>query len=214
MANRCQSSVPSVNPETESQNASEIQALQDQEIKKVEAIGQEQEESNSTLVTEKRKSVLERFGESLNDKISQSKKFDPVAASNALEQIVAEAASIGESLGQAKANEFMNKVLVAADGEANPDSIKLAVESFFASAADSSLANPTAYQKLEQAKGAFSKLLDGSEESDPGQSSSPEVLAPSAQSLLYQSYVSGSKPGPHTRPFTQSLIGNLFSAVA
>jgi Spy/CpxP family protein refolding chaperone len=214
LANRCQASGSSATSESQAQNSLEIQALQDDQIKKVEAIGQDEQESNSNLLTEKRKSVLERFSESLNEQISQSKKFDPVAASNALEQIVSEAADIGQTLGQAKANEFMNKVLVAVDGEADPEAIQLAVESFFASAADSSLANPTAYQKLEQAKGTFSKLLDGSEEAEPTEAASQADLSSSAQRLHYKSYVSGIRPGPQTRPFIQSPIGNLFSAVA
>jgi hypothetical protein len=218
---RLQNSAQTPTAECETLISTENQALADGEIKKVEPIGQEQD--NSTLLTEKRKTVLERFGESLNEKISQSKKFDPVAASTTLEKLVSEASTIGADLGQAKANEFMNKVLMAAnsDAQADPEAIELAVESFFEAAADSSLANPTAYQKIEQAKGAFSKLSDQTDElSDPEDSeektfpASQADLAPTPQTLLYQSYVSGANPGPNGRSFNQSPVGLLFSAVA
>ncbi|MDR0620549.1 MAG: hypothetical protein LBJ61_01520 [Deltaproteobacteria bacterium] len=185
------------------------------EVKKVEPIGQEENHLEAGSLAEKTKSVLERFGESLEERLKKSKAYDPVAASATLERLVSEAADIGGALGQAKANEFMNKILVAADGQAGADSIELAIESFFAQAAGSSLANPTAYQKLEEAKGEFSKLYnspDAEGEEDSGQEYSQPVA--SAQNLLYNAYVSANMAARFNNPVTPSSLGNLFKALA
>jgi hypothetical protein len=166
-------------------------------------------------LSEKKKGVLERFGERLEDRIGQSGKYDPVAASIEIEKLVSEASQIGDSLGQAKANEFMNRVLVATDGSAGPDQVGLAVESFFAEAAQAARDNPTAYQKLEQAKRTFSRLDDPETDSDGRAAASQDASQGSpAQARLFQSYVQGHRPFPSAAAFLNAPSGNLVNAVA
>ncbi|MDR2366824.1 MAG: hypothetical protein LBF58_01740 [Deltaproteobacteria bacterium] len=212
-----------VNPGLESQAALE----REDTVKKVEPIGQEDQERDSSILAERKKSVLERFGDSLAERIKKSKEYDPVAASATLERLVSEASDIGGTLGQAKANEFMNKVLVATDSSTDGDSIDLVVGSFFAQAAEASMVNPTAYRKLEDAKGEFSKLyntVDGEEDDEtvgevdftinPPPDPVVAQSEPTAQALLYKNYVTGNMPGPYHKPFLNNPVGNLFSAVA
>jgi hypothetical protein len=166
-------------------------------------------------LAEKKKSVLERFGERLEDRIGQSEKYDPVAASIEIEKLVSEASQIGGALGQAKANEFMNRVLVATDGSAGPDQVGLAVESFFAEAAQAARDNPTAYQKLEQAKRTFSRLDDPGDGVDGRPAASPGASQDSsAQARLFQSYVHGHRPFTSAAAFLNAPSGNLVNAVA
>jgi hypothetical protein len=192
------------------------QLNQEEPINRVEPVSLDESDSHSIL-PEKKKSVLERFQSSLEDRISQSKKFDHVAASVKLEELVSEASNISETMGQAKANEFMNKVLLATENGASPDSIDLAIESFFAEAAQT---NPTAYQKLSEAKKTFSEIYESGQEPKGNQNqvtpglSTKDQMATSRQSVLYNNYVSGRLPSSSPKPSFLNSLGNLFRAVA
>jgi hypothetical protein len=95
---------------------------------------------------------------------------------------------------------------VATDNSAEPESIELAVESFFAQTAQSSTVNPTAYQKLEEAKKTFSEL------NEPNKPADDTTATP--QSLLYQSYISGRPSVLTNRPYFNNPLGNLLNSVA
>jgi hypothetical protein len=213
-ASRCHSASQGT---AESDSANPVQNSQaslseDDLIKKVEPVALEEQSDDSQILPDKKKTILERFSEQVEDRLSKSKKYDHVAASIELEKLVSEASQIGESLGQAKANEFMNKVLVAADDSTAQDSIDLAIESFFKQSSQSAMVNPTAYQKLEDAKKTFSDIYN-QEPADPDLSQESSETQTN-QSKLYQNYTSGRRPGPFTKSFLANPLGNLVNQVA
>jgi hypothetical protein len=148
------------------------------------------------------KSVEERFEEELEKRLSPDSDRRPVAASLTAQKLKAAALEISESLGQPKANQFMNKVLSAADSEpiAKDDSVGLAVESFFSEVANASTENPTVYQTLQDIKknlnqSATSQTNDFEKKTGSNSLSDSTTKGLSeSQKNLYQSYVQAKTP--------------------
>jgi hypothetical protein len=172
------------------------------------------EDDNS--VFESRKSVLERFSEQMQKRLKESKDPGEVSSSVVAEKLESAAKELGSTLGQAVANKFMNKVLAGTDSAGSPDSLSLAVESFYSEVSSAASENPVLYQKLQEVrqtlqKAAYSEddLLSGAEQKqDPS-----EILA-AAKDKLFNSYVNARNIGSQTRYYLNNPTGNLINSFA
>ncbi|MDR1049936.1 MAG: hypothetical protein LBP95_02425 [Deltaproteobacteria bacterium] len=194
----------------------------------IEPVRPAERETEPEAVAERKKSVLERFSDGVKDRLEKSAQMDPVAASVKAEQLVQTAVEIGGAMGQAKANEFMNKILAAADRKlaSDGDPLELAATTFFAETAEASTANPRAYQELERARRTLDQAVsdprDDQNETwdDPVSQNGPvfqNVADPrntSPQARLYQSYVAARPNYAQFSPAFQNPSGNMVNAVA
>ncbi|MDR2456302.1 MAG: hypothetical protein LBE49_06900, partial [Deltaproteobacteria bacterium] len=150
-------------------------------------------------------SIEERFEARLENRFRKPGADLSQAAAKA-ERLKETALDIGESLGQAKANEFMNKILAAVnqDGGAleTEEAADLAAGSFFETLSEAAVDDPALYQKLEEVKRSFGEAAsdDPASYDDPAEAESQVAAkAPTlteAQGRLYQSYVQARSLAP------------------
>jgi hypothetical protein len=155
--------------------------------------------------------VEDRFRGRLEDSLQKPGAGRDQAASAVMaESLKTAAVEIGGALGQAKANQFMNKVLTATAAEASEDSVGLAVESIFSELAATSKESPAAYQRLAEIKKTLNRtanlgLGEGLEADDPeaieGPPSSP------AKTSLTRRFAAGKAAG--SLPAAARALGNL-----
>ncbi|MDR2456369.1 MAG: hypothetical protein LBE49_07245 [Deltaproteobacteria bacterium] len=148
-------------------------------------------------------SIEERFESRLENRFRKPGADLSQAAAKA-ERLKEAALDIGESLGQAKANEFMNKILAAVnqDGGAleTEEAADLAAGSFIETLSEAAVDDPALYQKLEEVKRSFGEAAADHSADDSAEAESQEAAkAPTlteAQGRLYQSYVQARSLAP------------------
>lgn len=165
-------------------------------------------------------SVEERFESRLENRFRKPDNPDGAGQAAAKAERLKDAAiEIGGALGQAKANEFMNKILYAVnddkgvgDGETSAD---LAAKSFFETLSGAALEDPEIYQKLEDVKKSLAEAETGeAEEASPKAAAETGALVISeAQGRLYQNYTKGRNPVAEKGAFQIARsLGNLVNS--
>jgi hypothetical protein len=158
------------------------------------------------------KRVEDRFQSRLEDRLRKPGQ-DQASASRLAESLKTAAEDIGGAMGQAKANQFMNKVLSATAAEASEDSVGLAVESFFSQLAATSKESPAAYQRLAEIKKNLNRssnlgLGEGLEAEAAGEL---EAEPPSpAKERLSRRFSAGRPEG--STPDAARALGNLVNS--
>ena len=159
-------------------------------------------------------SVEERFESRLENRFRKRDNAEVSQAAAKAERFKNAALEVGEALGQAKANEFMNKVLVSINSEVDPsdpeESADLAVNSFFETLSDLSFEDPEAYQKLEDVKRSLTDAVN-TQAAEEGIESEKGPALTEAQGRLYQSYVQGRAIAASNYSITRQ-VGNLVNA--
>jgi hypothetical protein len=184
---------------------------------RVEPIEENKDEDNSII--EKRPTVEERFKQNLKDRLNESKAGDTVAVSLVADKLEQTAKELGSSLGQVKANEFMNKILAASDSASNSEALSLTVESFFSEIASAATENPSLYQKLEEVKDTLKQATYKEGYKDDSLLAKKEAdgvttVLSAAQEKLYNSYVNARNITSQARYFFNNPSGNLVNSFA
>ncbi|MDR0355565.1 MAG: hypothetical protein LBJ64_07485 [Deltaproteobacteria bacterium] len=171
-----------------------------------------EDEAKVERAPERQKSVVERFKDEIQKRLAKAKDLDTVGVSRKAEQLAAEASEIGAEMGQAKANEFMNKILAASNKNSLSSSLDLAVNSFFAELSEAAIVSPALYQKLEN---AHKMLADSGVPKTQDAEDSAKSAAPknnSAQMKLYESYLAGRPDLASFRTSSPDSLGLLVNA--